>query len=382
MRKTFSLMLILGFILASVRPGGSAPDKSLLEELNLPLPPGAKLLHEANFTAGEILDEIKGYFGPLLGLSDVKRVTNASFAIQPQSPEAVLKFYEPSMTEQEWKTAYRDLERDEVTAIFVNEKKGMLYIEFETDKGELTIMRVFGNIDPSKVVRPGQKLPEGVPTPGGPSRIPIGQPISVPPSERLHLRCAGSDIRAYIYDRNTAEIRLATRVSDPGELQRIDERLVLSLTPRLRVEEINLPGAVPLLLELTEGSLSLFSGPGGPPQRINIIATGAPITLDSFPLLSGTHTIRSIGGEVYVLFSTVQGGVFDVEVTGKNLTTALPRNSSARLDVAAPSGKVENLTGLQPSESAADRLKLQMGAGKAEIVLRAINGTVCIKFAD
>ncbi len=334
-------------------------------------------------------------------------MSNVTYAIAPAvKADQVFKFYEPPITKQGWKTISRDFSENSLTAILFNEKKGLLYMNVNRPGAgdrELTLMRVFGKVDPSKAVTPSQRPLAETSAPGsGPtdhaklfgaqagiyqqaaSRIPTGQPIAIPPSQKLHIRAARSEIRARVLSQNTAEVRLASRTGDPGELMRIGERLVLTLTPELAVQEIILPHPVALLLELTEGSLTLSCGPGPDdrPARLSVVATGAPVTLELLPLISGMHTVKSIGGEVRIVFSTVQGGILDVEVTGKDLTAALPRDASATLRVSAPSGKIENLTGVQPQEVTADRIGLQMGAGKADISLRAINGTVCIKYAD
>lgn len=400
---TLTIVMALGLAAATAADS----SKSLLKELGLPEFPGAKLLTEGSLPEGELLDTILKVYGPQLGLSDVMRVSNVTYAIDPATEaHRVFKFYEPSITKQGWKTISRDFSENSLTAILFNEKKGLLYMNVNRPGAgdrELTLMRVFGKVDPSKAASPTQRPLAEISAPdSGPadhtelfgvqagiyqqaaSRIPTGQPIAIPPSQKLHIRAARSEIRARVLGQNTAEVRLASRAADPGELMRIGERLVLTLTPKLAVQEIILPGPVALLLELTEGSLTLSCGPGPDdrPTRLSVVATGAPVTLELLPLISGTHIVKSIGGEVRIVFSTVQGGILDVEVTGKDLTAALPRDASATLRVSAPSGKIENLTGLQPQELTADRIRLQMGAGKADISLRAINGTVCIKYAD
>lgn len=206
----------------------------------------------------------------------------------------------------------------------------------------------------------------------------------MPPSEKLYLRATGSMIKARILDQNTAEIRLASPLDDAGKLVRAGELLSLELTPRVIVDEIILPGAVPIVIEITDGSLALKggSGPQDKVARLSVIATSAPTTLESFPLVSGAHSVKVVGDKVSVALSQVQGGSFEAEVTGGDLALLLPKDASAKLDVSAPSGKIENLTGIAPQESAADHLKLQVGGGKATITLKAINGTVCIKMAN
>lgn len=405
--KTKSLILLIAVLMLAGQTLWAARS-SLMETLGLPIFPGAKLVTEGSLSAGQLLNDILSAYGPILGLHDVERVSNARYALDPQTESLkVFKFYEPAISERGWKKTFKEnLEEKNITAVFFNEGMGLLYLDIDppgTGDREFTVMRVFGKVDPSKALRQQKEADAaGAASPGTAqltgggnmpqqssnyqfeSRIPTGQPISLPPSQRLHVKFATSDIRARITDRNTAEISLQQQSQDPGELQRLGERLVLAVTPKVGVDEVLLPSNVPLLIELTEGSLTLTTGPNPSdrPVKLSIISTGAPVTLQSFPLVSGVHMIKSLGGEVDILFSVVEGGALDVEVTGKALTVVMPRNSSANLDAFASSGKIENLTGIQPEESADNHIKFRMGAGKALITLRAINGTVCIKLAE
>ena len=406
--KTKSLILFTAVLMAAGQVLSAAP-KSLMENLGLPIYPGAKLVTEGTLTAGQLLNDMLSAYGPLLGLHDVERVSNARYALDPQTEsQQVFKFYEPAIGDHGWKKTFEDLEQKNITALFFNEGMGLLYLDIDPPGAgdrEFTIMRVFGKVDPSKAVRRQKESDRAAPS--GPaasqlmvggniapeqssgyhqsqSRIPVSQPISLPPSQRLHVKFATSDIRARIMDRNTAEISLQTQAVDPGELVRLGERLVLAVTPKVGVDEVLLPSSVPLLLELTDGSLTLTTGPNPSdrPVKLSIISTGAPVTLQSFPLVSGMHMIKSLGGEVDIIFSVAEGGALDVEVTGKALTVVLPKSASATLDAFASSGKIENLTGIQPEESSENHMKFRMGAGKASITLRVINGTVCIKLAQ
>ena len=405
--KTKSLILLIAVLMLAGQTLWAARS-SLMETLGLPIFPGAKLVTEGSLSAGQLLNDMLSAYGPILGLHDVERVSNARYALDPQTESLkVFKFYEPAISERGWKKTFKEnLEEKNITAVFFNEGMGLLYLDIDppgTGDREFTVMRVFGKVDPSKALRqqkeadaaaaaspgPAQLLGGGnIPQPSSnyqfESRIPTGQPISLPPSQRLHVKFATSDIRARITDRNTAEISLQQQSQDPGELQRLGERLVLAVTPKVGVDEVLLPSNVPLLIELTEGSLTLTTGPNPSdrPVKLSVISTGAPVTLQSFPLVSGVHMIKSLGGEVDIFFSVVEGGALDVEVTGKALTVVVPRNSSANVDAFASSGKIENLTGIQPAESAENHMKFTMGAGKALIALRAINGTVCIKLAE
>ena len=388
-------------LIAGACPGADPPKKGLLEELALPMIPGTKLLTEINLPTGKLLDSIVEEFGPWLGLSEVTRLRGVNYAIHSaMESEQVFKVYEPPLAEQQWKTIIHAVLRDSVMAVLFNEKRGMLIIGVaapgEKDR-ELFVMQIFGKVDPAKFADPERKLPALLrkiaqsgaleETPGDvrtAARIPIGQPISVPPSEKLHIKATRSDIKARVLDQNTAEIRLASRSDDPGELVRIDERLVLALTPKVAVDEVILPGTFPLLLELTEGSLALAcgSGPNDRPVRLSVVSTGAPVALESFPLVSGTHTVKVLGGDVRIALSAVSGGALEVEVTGDDVILALPRDASATVTAAASTGSIENLTGLAPLEAAQDRMVLQFGAGKAAISVRAINGRVSIRVSQ
>jgi len=400
--KTRSLIpiLIIAVIMTAGQAIGAERPKGLMENLGLPIYPGSKLVTEGTLTAGQLLNDMLSAYGPLLGLHDVERVSIARYSLDPKTEsEQVFKSFEPAIGEHGWKKTSTELEGKNITAVYFNEGMGLLYLDIDPPGAgdrEFTVMRVFGKVDPSKAVRQqkesglvglmaDREMPgESAASYQQQSRIPTNQPISLPPSQRLHVKFATSDIRAKILDRNTAEISLQSKSDDPGELQRLGERLVLAVTPKVGVDEVLLPSNVPLLIELTDGSLTLTTGPNPAdrPLKLSIISTGAPVTLQSFPLVSGVHRIKSLGGEVDVILSVAEGGALDVEVTGKALTFVLPRSASATLDAFASSGKIDNLTGIQPEESSDNHMKFRMGAGKAEITLRAINGTVCIKLAE
>jgi len=374
-----------------------------MEHLGLTVYPDAKLITEGSLTAGQLLNDILSAYGPLLGLHDVERVSNARYSLDSQTDsEKVFEFYAPAIAEKGWKKSFMESEKKNITAVYFNEGMGLLYLDIDppgAGEREFTVMRVYGKIDPSKAVRKESaaarvgpvaaeiqldRVPETQQSYQSEARIPMNQPISLPPSQRLHVKFATSDIRARILDRNTAEISLQAQAEDPGELQRLGERLVLAVTPKAGVDEVLLPSNVPLLIELTDGSLTLATGPNPAdrPVRLSIISTGAPVTLQSFSLVSGVHRIKSLGGDVDIIFSIAEGGALDVEVTGKAVTAVLPKTSSATLDAFASSGKISNLTGIEPVETAENHQKFLFGAGKANITLRAINGTVCIKLAE
>lgn len=392
--KVSPYIILAGMALSLVTGAVSAAQ---LEQLDLPALPNAKLVTVINLPQGNILDSLAKEYGPWLGISAIRQISAFIYNISPsKDAQDILKFYDPTIAAQNWTTMVRSLDNNRAAAILFNEANGMLIIQIDPpakNNRQATIVRIFGKMDPSKVANPEGKLPglfrrvlEGaVPEATnndvrGTSKIPAGQPISVPPSARLHIKSTRSEIKARVLDRATTEIRLASRADDTGELIRIEDRLVLALTPKLLVSELVLPGTVPLLLELTDGSLDLSFD--DKPVKLSIVATSAPVTLTAFPLISGVHSIKSVGGEVHVDLASAQGGALNVEVTGKGLTVTLPRDASARIRASATSGRIDNLTGVQPKDSASDRLDLQLGEGKADLTLRAVGGDIRIKFAE
>jgi hypothetical protein len=372
-----------------------------LEQIDVPALPDAKLATEINLPQGSILDSLTKEYGPWLGISDLKQISAFIYDINPaKDARDIMAFYDPTITAQDWKTMVRSVDSGQAVGIFYNEHRGMLIIQIDApnkSERQATVIRIFARMDPSKISNAEGKLPDlfkkvikgSVPEATASdvqaaSKIPTDQPISVPPSQRLHIKSTRSDIKARVLDRATAEIRLASHVDDPGELIRIEERLILALTPKLPVSEIILPGTVPVLLEPTEGSLDVSCGPGASdrPIRLGIVATGAPVTVEGFPLISGTHTIKSIGGPVQIDFASVQGGVLNVEVTGKDLVVNLPKDASALISATATSGAIENLTGVQAQNPGPDHISLQLGTGKADMILRVVNGTIRIKYSN
>jgi len=398
MKVKTPIILAIGVIIVSAM---SAPAYSAVASpmgsLGLPTLPDATLVTEINLPPGNLLDALARDYGPWLGFSSLRQVNAFIYNINPtRSSQEIFGFYGPTIAQQNWKTMVKSFDKGRALAVLYNEQNGMLIINIEPpgrEDRQATIVRIFGKMDPTKVANPEQKLPdlfkrvvESAPpdstggTVRGASRIPTGQPISVPPSDRLHIKSTRSEIKARVFDRTTAEVRLASRADDPGELVRIEDRLVLALTPKLAVSELILPGAVPILLEPTEGSLTVSCGPGpnDRPVRLNVASTGAGVTLDAFPLVSGTHMVNSVRGDVRITLSTAQGGVLTAEVTGTDLTVAIPRNASARVTATVTSGRIDNLTGVQPQDSGPDHVSLLFGAGTAEITLRAVNGNIHI----
>ncbi|GEM_PF-2429806 len=391
-------------ILLTVSASAAPAKKGLLSELGLPMLPNAKLLDEVNITPGKLLSELAEEINGQLGMVDLKQLNTITFSIEETTQE-VFEFYEPAFAEQQWKVLARSIEDGgdgDGMALLFNEKKGLLIMVVtidESDENEMTFIRLQGKIDPSKFGRSdkemsddlkkmlGGALPETASNEmKGASRILIDRPISVPPSEKLHIKATKSDISATILDQNTAEIRLAARkgAPEPGEMVRVDDLLVLSLTPKLPVEEIDLPGAVPVVIELTDGSLTLTTGskPADKPSRLSIVSTNAPVTLEDFPLVSGAHMIKSVRSELDLTFSKVTGGELVISATDDDVTIVLPKDASVKVDVDVVEGKIQKLIAADMQKDDPDHVVFQLGAGKAQIAVHAVKGNVCIKPAE
>jgi len=388
-RLFVAIAALVGMLLAAVIAGADPPQTGLLKEMGLPEFPGSRLVGEINLPASVYLDDLVKEFGTRLGLLEIKQVNLLAYAVDAaRNPRDIFKFYEPSIAKQYWKPVVQSFDNDRMLAVLLNDKLGLFIMYVDRPEGkdrEMTMVRISGRIDPSKIAQPqSASFPWAMRAIQSASKIPVGQPISVPPSEKLYLRATGSAIKAQILDQKTAEIRLAPLAGDAGRLIRAGELLFLELTPRVVVNEIILSGAMPIVLEITEGSLALkaASGPGNRVARLSVIATGAPTTLESFPLVSGTHSVKAVGAKVSITLSQVQGGSLEAEVTGGDLTVLLPKDASAKLDVSALSGKIENLTGVAAEVLALDHMTLQLGDGKATIALKAVGGTVCIKMSN
>lgn len=372
----------------------AAPGKkSLLEELGLPIYPGSKLASESVIPAGPILDQIEEEYGQMFAVTDLKQVSLVTYALDSDADSSdVLKFYDPAMANQKWKAIVQSSDRQGgASSVLINDKlPGLLIINIDSpskSSRQMTFLRVIGSVNTSALAGLNSRVPQKVGEMVGSLRpgILVGQPISVPPSEKLNIQAVKSVVTARFGSQNTVDIELSGNASDTGDMTRTqDGRLLLALAPKLPIDEITLPANVPVLLELTEGSLALTggSGPNGRPTRLNVISTGAPVSLDYFPLVSGTHSIKVVGKSVDVVFSQVQGGNLDIEAQGGNISLSLPKNASTSLALSAPSGKIQNLTGVEPQKTSADAMALQIGDGKAAISAKAINGTVTVRFGD
>lgn len=376
--------------------------KGLLDELGLPMLPGAKLTDEVNIAPGKLLDELAEEINGRLGMVELKQLNTITLSVAKTAQE-VFKFYEPKFAEQQWQVLARAIDRGgDGTALLYKDKKGLLIMVIATsdsDDTEVTFVRMQGKIDPSKFGSSEKQMSEdlkkmlgGTLPEAGTSQlkvaalIPIGRPISVPPSEKLVIKATKSDMSAVVLDQSTAEIKLATRkgAPDAGELVRVDDLLILNLTPKLPVDKIDLPGTVPVAFELTDGSLTLTTGPkpADKPSRLSIVSTNAPVTLESFPLLSGSHMIKSVGAELSLTFSKITGGDFVISATDDDVTIVLPKDASVTVDVDVLEGKIQKQIAAEMQKDDPNHIVFRLGAGKAKIAVHAVKGNVCIKSAN
>lgn len=379
---------------------GAPKKKGLLEELGLPPIPGAKLVDEVNVTPGKLLDDLSEEIVGRFGIEQVRQINTLTISTDKDAEE-VFAFYEKPFADQQWNVLARAMERTgEGMGLLFNEKKGLLIVAVagsKSDEAETTFIWIQGKINPSKFGAGEKELSEelrkmlggfvedGALDVRSRSKIPADRPISVPPSEKLVIKATKSDIAATILDRNTAEIRLGRGgPSEPGELLRVDDLLVLSLTPSLAVEEFELPGAAPIAFDLTDGSLTIKTGPkpADTPVRLSIVSTSAKITLEDFALVSGTHMIKVLGAEADLGFSRIEAGEFVISATGDDVTIGLPKEASVKVDVTVSNGKIEKLVAGETQKDEPDHLVFQMGAGKAKIAVQAVKGNVRITPSD
>jgi len=399
LRKGLTVCLI-GALAASLMASASlgAPrKKGLLEELGLPPIPGAKLVDEVNVTPGKLLDDLSKEIVGRFGIEQVKQLNTLTISTDKTSEE-IFKFYEKPFTDQQWGVLARAMERTgDGMGLLFNEKKGLLIVAVagsKSDEAETTFIWIQGKINPSKFGAGEKELSEelrkmlggfvedGALDVRSRSKIPADRPISVPPSEKLVIKATKSDITATILGGNTAQIRLGRGgPAEPGDLLRVDDLLVLSLTPTLSVEEIELPGASPIAFDLTDGSLTLSTGPkpADRPVRLSIVSTGAKITLEDFALVSGTHMIKVLGAEAELGFSRIEAGEFVISATGDDVMIALPKDASVSVDVSVSNGKIEKLIAAETQKDEPDHLVFRMGAGKAKIAVQAVKGNVTVK---
>jgi hypothetical protein len=356
--------------------------KNTLNTLGFPLYPGGKLVSHTVVPPGPILHSMEKEIGASLPVSHIKEVKIVAYCIDSavEGPD-VLKYYSPTFDAQKWKTMVSTVARDgDVTEILTKEKTGMLIVDVDPPgpDRDLTFILVSGTVDTSKIDRKfAEKAGAMIDTKMKPG-IPAGSPISIPPSEKLDIESVKSNIRAHFAGENTAQINLANNSDNAGDLIRTpDGRLMLSLAPNVQINDILLPSGVPVLLEPTNGSLTITGGNAINEKPLSIMATGAPVKIRSFPLVSGTHNIRVVGKSADISLGEVTGGALEVEVEGGNIFLALPSTSSARLDASVVSGSIGNY--LTKDKPIGDALSFMLGDGKARISLKAVNGNVIIR---
>lgn len=383
--RFYAIVAILSLFAVSMGSQATASNRNLLDVLGFSVYPGAKLTTAIGLPAGPILDGLEKELGEALPISNLKEVSISTYSIDSSSDSAeILKYYEPIFSSKGWKTLVSTVDRQgDATVILTNEKSGMLIVDIDPlmdEDRELSFVLAAGTVDTSKIDRKFAEkagaLVSGKLKPG----IPIGRPISVPPSDKLNIQSLKSSIVARFSGQNTVQLNLSSKSGSAGDMSRTpDGRLLLAVAPKLDVDEIVLPGNVPVLIESTDGSLTVSGGSGSNerPSRLNIVSTGAQVKLESMPLVSGTHSIKVVGKSVEAELSQVQSGVLEIEVQSGNITISLPANASASLDISVVSGKIVNQ--ITPDQPKGDSLKFKIGEGKAQITLKVTNGSVTIK---
>lgn len=391
-KARLTTLLAVAMMFAILTVGATAPGKKLLDDMQFGEFPNSNLVSETNIIEGKQLSEMEKQFGALFGMPKMKEINQLVYRIDADAEaQKIYAFFQPSIEKQEWQTLVSSFGKNKSTAIFYKEKQGIFILTIgpQGDKErKLTLIRIYGEVDASKL---GLKSVSGdiieainVDT-DKPDRIPVGQTISVPPSEKLYIISTGSNIKAQLTEGNTVELDLESHARDAGKLIRTDEVLTLELEPKIDVDSV-IPTAVPVILKLTDGSLVLTGRTElqGKVSKLTIDSTSAPIVIESLPLTASEYSIKAVGDKlkVDVQLSKVEGGILSIEVTGADVNVTVPKKASAKIEVSTTSGKIENLTDIQPTESSNDNLKLQLGEGKASILVKAVKGTVSIKSAN
>ncbi|MHB0912092.1 MAG: DUF4097 family beta strand repeat-containing protein [Armatimonadota bacterium] len=371
-------LIIAAIFLASVCYAG--PGKSILRGLGLPEYPGAKLSSEAVIQAGPLLDKIEDEFGAMLAVTDIRQVGIVNYTVDPN--EDVWGFYEGQFSAPKWSVLVHSMDKAGNSTSILSGGQGLLVVNIDSSDRKarrVTFVSVQGTFDPAKLAQIGNSSEKvGSFVKQSLTGIAVGQPISIPPSTSLRVEAKRSKLTASVWNQNT--VRVDAPAESAGDLSRDDGSLVLDIEPGLRVDEITLPESVPVEISLLDGSLDIQKG--GRPKSLSISSTGAPVDIEALSLLSGEHSVTAVGADVTIGLADVRGGSLGVEVKSGNITLTLPKNASAEVRAEAPSGKVENETGLTPDESGENSLSLRLGDGKASISLRAVNGTVRIRLAD
>jgi hypothetical protein len=359
-----------------------ASTSTILEELKVPAYPGAKLDSEIDLPQGPVLDKIKQEFDPMLAMTTLKQVSVATFSIDSSAQATdVIKFYEPKLKDLRWTPSVRRVERSgSAVWTLTNEKIGMLIFTVDnsdaTDRN-LTVIRITGTLDERKLTKevagPPQiesfRLDPGIPT---------SQPIAIAPSTKLEIQSVGSAISAHAGSPDSVQLTRSSDNARVGEMSRTgDGRLLITLAPRLQLDEIILPSTVPVIFELNGGSLSL-TGTNLNSNALGIVAENASVTLQNLALVSGKHSVKVTDQSASVSLSEVTGGIFAIDVQGGDVTLTMPKNASALLDISAAAEKTKNETGVNALSSTNSSMRLKLGDGGAAISVKS-TGTVTIK---
>lgn len=394
----FIAMMVL-FISLAAR---ASSQKTLLDEMGLPMIPGAKVIMEANIPPGKLMDSITKEYGSWLGLSNLKEVAVVTLSVDPNAPsQKLLSYYDQVLNKPEWKTIAKSYDKNAAIAIVYSESNGMLVMNIDPPgkkDRQFTIVRILAKMDPSRLAGSQETLPDRIRQwidgPFGPegesglpetvARILPGRPIAVPPARWLQVKTLRSDVKAYIKPQSIIVVDAHDKNDDYGEMVRTNTGLVLSTAPQLDISSLQLPSGVPIILQITEGSLTL-AGPSNSNDIIpqfDLIATSAPVTLTDYPLTSGSHKIKVINAYANVSLSKAMGGSMEISITGGDLIFELPHDASASIEAAATSGKVQNLTGVQPKKADSNYADLVIGDGKSKVSLQAVNGNIAVKIAN
>ena len=387
------ITLAATLIISGLTPASAA--KSLRDKLGLPVPTGAILVNETDLSPGSLLKSVEDEYASKLGVSDLRRLIMVTYSVDASIdiPE-LFDSYEAKLLKDGWKSRMKSVNKGGSTIALSSEKDGLIILQSDPvlrkNSRQFTITWLLCDVGLDSLRNSGADVPKievddpsfGSTNNSAAPRIPSGQPLSIPPARWMKLETTNSDINARLRSGNTLEVHLKSSADDVGKLIRAADGIILTLFPKLQVSEIILPGTIPITVETTGGSLKLASDFSSfeRPASLRVVSTGAPVSLEDFPLVSETHIIKVVGGKVEVSTSRVEGGVLNIDCTGGDVVLGLPKNASATLNIEAPSGKIKNYTGVQPVSESGNKMRLKLGDGKAQISVKAVNGTVHIEF--
>lgn len=386
--KNYILKITLVAALTISLVASAAAAKGLLEDLGITEPGGAKLISNTDISETSKLKVIEGEYSGKLGFTNLRRLRMATYSVDSAVDViALFDSFEAGLVEDGWKLKSKSLIKGNSTVAMSNEREGLLLLQSDisskNNSRAFTVTLLVCDVIQGGTGNAGDDIPrfnvdESPQGDSGSPTLPSGQPLSVPPARWLKVETTNSDINARLRSGNTLEVHLKTSADDPGKLTRAADGMVLSLTPGLQLSELVLPGTIPITMEATKGSLNLvydFS-PFERPASQKVESTGAPVTMGGFPLVSETHILKVLGGKVDISASRVEGGVLNIDCTGGDVSLELPKNASATLDIEAPSSKIKNMTGVQPTSESENKTQIKFGEGKAQISVKAVNGTV------